>query len=250
MTVLSDALQWLRSRYLEATVPVKVGEDDFRSLYATSDGLIESPKNRRAFSDQLSDPREIGRWLELHEQAATVFVGTKHVEAVLHGSGDNWFDRAFVQLKLSDPFCSLIKMQTKQTANQKAMVLWLRRYFGDCEAAKILASKLRRVDFTRAAQVKGSFDHGRESLGRSVESAVQSTEDLPESVVLECHVWDIWPSMVSIRCLFVVDAEEQGFSIIPLAGEIERAEVAAVSQLRDALQPLLPAGTYAVLGER
>lgn len=71
-----------------------------------------------------------------------------------------------------------------------------------------------------------TVSHGRESMGREIDSEIQSTVGaIPEEVVLHLLLTDDLeiPSRYPVRCLLDIDAAQQTFSLIPAAGEVDRA---------------------------
>lgn len=71
-----------------------------------------------------------------------------------------------------------------------------------------------------------TVSHGRESMGREIDSEIQSTVGaIPEEVVLHLLLTDDLeiPTRYPVRCLLDIDPAQQTFSLIPAAGEVERA---------------------------
>lgn len=102
---------------------------------------------------------------------------------------------------------------------------------------------IRRIDFTRRSEGAASADHGRESLGRSVEAAVQQADQVPEEFTVQTSVYanpgvrEL--SKVSVRCGVYLDVQNESIEIRVLADEIEAAVNAAQGAIGEALREQL-----------
>jgi len=102
---------------------------------------------------------------------------------------------------------------------------------------------LRRVDFKRSSDGASVTEHGRESLGRSVEAAVQQADSIPEEFSVEVPVFStpgtLAASTLAVRCGIYLDVLNETVQIRPLADELARAKHAAVQQIADTLETQL-----------
>jgi len=105
-------------------------------------------------------------------------------------------------------------------------------------------SAIRKIDFTRKSDGGASVDHGRETLGRSVEAAVQQADSIPEEFRVTTPVYsnpglkDL--STVTVRCGVYLDMQGECIEIRVLADEIQGAICAAQTAIGDALCAALP----------
>lgn len=105
-----------------------------------------------------------------------------------------------------------------------------------------LIRALRKVDFRRRADGSVEVEHGRSSLGKSVENVVQGREDIPEFIDVKVSMFtDIsFDSRVTIRLGIHIDVIEESVVIAPLADELARAGEAVAKRLTDELRAALP----------
>lgn len=141
--------------------------------------------------------------------------------------------------------CSMLLVPTKrwtlvQQLERQAMVLtpaeavrFLRFEMpGSGAAMEALVQALRRVDFARTSTGAARVEHGRETLGRSVEATVQGVETIPETVEIAVPVWSVrgLDDLVARVTLGIhLDVEQQRVVLRVLADETERAMRQAVS---------------------
>lgn len=100
-----------------------------------------------------------------------------------------------------------------------------------------LIDALRKVDFERKGTGASTVQHGRESLGKSVEIVVQQADQIPESIRIEIPVFSN-PGLrfsASVEVGIYVDLEREAIEIRPLADEIESGIEAAQAQIALAL---------------
>lgn len=106
-----------------------------------------------------------------------------------------------------------------------------------------LIATLGKIDFTRNGANRADVAHGRESLGRSVEAAVQQADKVPDrfkATVPVFHNGGLRGVKVDVLCGVYLDMEAEGICIYPLADEIESALESAQSQLHVLLAEKLP----------
>lgn len=110
-----------------------------------------------------------------------------------------------------------------------------------------LIRALARVDFTRTSSGKSSQEHGRESLGRSVEAAVQSAEQVPETFNIAVPIWST-PGLqgfaASVQIGIYLDLDAQKIEVRVLPDEIERVMGLAVKGLIELLSEQIKAPIF------
>lgn len=101
---------------------------------------------------------------------------------------------------------------------------------------------LSRVDFTRTGAGKSHVEHGKESLGRSVEASVQQAENIPKDFGVGVPVWTnngFARYSVTIEFGLFLDLDEQNVELRVLSDECQRVVnatlVALANDLRDSL---------------
>lgn len=106
---------------------------------------------------------------------------------------------------------------------------------------------LSRVDFTRTGAGKSHVEHGRESLGRSVEAAVQQADNIPKDFVVGVPVWTnsgFARYAVNIEFGLFLDLDEQCVELRVLSDECQRVVnatmVSLAADLRESLDGNVP----------
>lgn len=109
--------------------------------------------------------------------------------------------------------------------------------------AEPVIQALRRVDFTRTSAGRTVNEHGRESLGRSVEAAVQQADQIPEAFTVEVAPFasaGLQGITVALRIGVVLDLEAQRVVFRLLPDEYELAMVRGLNGVGDLLREALP----------
>jgi len=109
---------------------------------------------------------------------------------------------------------------------------------------------LSRIDFVRTGAGKSHVDHGKESLGRSVEAAVQQAESIPKDFDVAVPVWtNSGFSRYSVNVNFglFLDLEEQVVELRVLSDECQRVVNQTMVALVQDLMRSLP-GVPVLLG--
>ena len=139
-------------------------------------------------------------------------------------------ERMTMPLSTTNRFEKLINMQGG--GNQIAPRSLIRMLRFDLSGTCIyhVIAGLRKLDFTRKSDGSSVTEHGRESLGKNVEAAVQQAAAIPEEFNITVPLYsnaglrDL--STATIAMGIHIDVFEQTIELSPLADEIERARVA------------------------
>lgn len=100
-------------------------------------------------------------------------------------------------------------------------------------------SGLRRVDFTRKSDGSSTTEHGRETLGKSVEAQVQQADEIPEhfEVTLPLFMNPGFGSFTAaVRVGIDIDVHNQCIRMIPSVDGITVAIGSAVTQIVEKLR--------------
>lgn len=172
--------------------------------------------------------------------APEVYVSASGVVALL----DREDRRARVTVRFAESrrWATIVALQQPQKYQPKAAVKMLKMDLHGGNVGHVIQS-LSRVNFQRTSAGSTSVEHGRESLGRSVEAAVQQAKDVPEEFDLAVPVWStsgFSRFTVHVRFGLYLDLEEQCVELRVLADEVERARnqalAAVVKELGDRLK--------------
>lgn len=163
--------------------------------------------------------------------APEVFHDDERVEVILERADRR--ESAVMSLVHSQRFLRLVELQIGIAADARDIVRFLRFELHDCGVAEVLKA-LRQVDFTRQSSGGRTTEHGRESLGRSVEAAVQQADKIPEEFTAEVPVFQnsgLRSITAKVRVGVYVDVDAEKVELRTLTDEIEQAKVQAQRSL-------------------
>lgn len=129
---------------------------------------------------------------------------------------------------------TLVSLSKGQQGMTTADAVKLIRFELHGAGADALCAALRKVDFTRTGNGARTVEHGRESLGTSVEAAVQGVSEIPQEFTAQVPVWGnqgLRVIQARVRCGVYLDVNNQSVQIKPLADEISNALEAAQGEL-------------------
>ncbi len=139
-------------------------------------------------------------------------------------------ERARCYLHATEQFETLTGLTTPRQFEPKAAIKLLRfdLHGADSEG---LVQALTRVDFLRRSEGTSTVEHGKESLGRMVEAAVQQADSIPDRFTVTVPIWSGFATTVSVHCGVYLDLETQRVELRVLADEIQRVTLLAVAGL-------------------
>lgn len=136
--------------------------------------------------------------------------------------------------------CRAIEAQPR-TMHPRDAVKMLRLELHGGKHETIIQS-LSQVDFTRNSIGRSHVEHGRESLGKSVEASVQQADKVPKEFIVGVPVWTnngFTRYAVNITFGVFLDMDTQAVELRVLSDECQRvvnqALLAVVSDLRESL---------------
>ena len=150
---------------------------------------------------------------------------------------------ATLSLLPTDRYTSLVKMSGEPLSCTVNEAVRLLRFELHGVGADHVVQALKRVDFSRTSRGTAVTEHGKESLGKSVEATIQATDEIPETVDLTVPLYSN-PGVSDFTAIITVgiylDVDTQRVAFRPLADEIMKAQNAVMSQLFQALRDRLP----------
>jgi len=168
-----------------------------------------------------------------------------HSGIVVHLDRLDRRDTFRLALLRSQRFQTLEGLAAGSSMDQQAAIRMLRFGLHGSGVEKLIVA-LRKVDFTRKSDGRSHLEHGRESLGNSVEAAVQPTSEIPETFMVSVPVY-INPgfaelTLVEVWCGISIDlqASPVKFEIRPLADELHSAVLRAQASIGAKLAADLP----------
>lgn len=167
-------------------------------------------------------------------------------EIVLILDRSDGHERMTMPLTQTNRFEKLINMQggVNSQIAPRNLIRMLRFELSDTGIDHVIAG-LRKLDFTRKSDGRSDIEHGKESLGKSVEAAVQQADNIPEEFDIEVPIYsnaglrDL--STVRIKMGIYIDVFEQMIELSPLADEMEKALVTAQRAIGEYLRSKLQA---------
>lgn len=166
-----------------------------------------------------------------------VYIGSDQVFAYL----DRNNRRASVSLPLpySSRFSVLKRMDTQALSlTPSEAVKFIRFEFQDVGADALLGA-LGRIDFTRKGTGASTTAHGKESLGRSVEVAVQQADQVPDRFTAKVALYNVTglrSVVVEVECGVYLDVQNERVVLRPLADEVATALLTAQAAVLEILQ--------------
>lgn len=143
-------------------------------------------------------------------------------------------DRVDMCLCESEQLATLRKLPRK--FDQRGLITFLKRDLAGATSDAIIAT-FRGISFRRSDAGTGAVSHGGESLGRSVESAVEGTGEIPERLLVEVPIYANLGLRVrrQISLDLEVDSREATFTLAVLPDEI----VTAIQKMQDQIKAML-----------
>lgn len=222
-----EAVQKLTKDSLEVTIIPVPGRGDKAILNVRGEAKeisISPPARSHCIGSLESFCEAIATWGD----ECKVFVNDKQAVAVLRDVEDRR-DTLTMPLKLHPQFAFVKTMKGQQ--QQKQIVRWLRHDLAGC-VPEGLVSIFRVLEFKRSNDGSSRTEHGRESLGRSVEAAVNNAENIPETFNLTVPVLDIaFSTAEPIRCSVDIDVAAGTIAIDPVPGQLEQAMRNAIENI-------------------
>ena len=156
----------------------------------------------------------IGRWCD----GGTVWHNEERVVVVFDDL--NRRDVGVLPLRRSPQFYLLEKLG-KDGLDHRTFIRTLRHDLAYTGVEGLL-SLVRKVEFKRHNDGRSDIGHGKESLGRAVEAAVTTTDELPEEVDLSVPLYETegCAANESVRCSLDIDISTERFSLVPLPGQL------------------------------
>jgi hypothetical protein len=245
-TVGVSELEWVRrlsERAASASGKLSILQelsDDFSITYVTADGQV-SEKTRRPMArrflfnsvDQLGASIDLAKSVFESESGGgvvipAIFVSRSGVLLVwnLSGGSGRGRDRSVYYVQSHDEF--KVFYGDTENLNQKQFLRLLRvnlkSALGELGNTLIPAiSSIRWETGSRGASQVGS---GRESMGREINSEIRSLAgEIPDEIVLNLRLSrdPATPGRYPVRCVLQIDSQQQTFSLLPMAGELDRA---------------------------
>jgi|SRR6185503_8266965 len=172
--------------------------------YAMPDGTVRlesiraPPRNYR-----LASFTDLCALVLHHAEDALVFHDYGHIQVVL-----DKFDRREVATMGLESSCAFSFLRGLCANDGVSFTVpQVVRFLRSIKATPERIAEFRKIDFARTVGTRNDVQHGRESLGRSIEAAVQQADKIPEAFTVEVPVY----SSAGLPSETIVDVEVQVF---------------------------------------
>lgn len=240
---LFDAVVLQTTKAMRPTVVHADAEPNHVYLLAHADGKVEQrealpePRAHRAgdLSAIIEMVHELTRRSEESVSDTNLVVWYSREAVVLLLDDATRRDRLTLPLTLHPQLLALQQLeQSKQQFDQKGFVSLLRIQFAGCLGpAGNLIEIVRQVKFKQHQDGHGVVQHGKASIGRSIQSELTGAGTIPEQTTLDVPVFagPLAARRYAIECAIEVDPASERFQLIPFPGAVEAAICAAEAQL-------------------
>lgn len=168
---------------------------------------------------------------------AFCFLGRTSVVALLDHADRR--ERVTLALLNSDRWITVAGLGARELSQKEAVHLLRMKLQDTGKDAARLAAAIKTIEFERTGSGKRTVEHGRETLGKEVESIVQGVDGIPETVEFLVPIWagpDLEGYTAKVKCGVYIDVEDETFTITPLGDEIENATQEALDRLRTEIE--------------
>lgn len=244
--MLKEALQylWDSARSSQKAVILQVPGDG-RTCTVDQDGklvtLTIAPPLRAHQVDSVADLiAAAGKW-----NTAPVIWLNDTCPVLIIDDGDRR-EKVSLPLKKTKQFSFLENLKSDHGFDQVAMIRALRVDLPGAEKRAELITSIRTLKWRTSSEGSVDIQHGKESLGKSVENEVTGQGQIPELVVVTCPVFrnpGEEQNQFGIGCDLEIDSADQEFIFRPLPDEIENATASALNDIRSRLVNALPSVT-------
>lgn len=156
-----------------------------------------------------------------------------------------------MHLSRTDQFSLLDKLSSCEVRwyDHRGFLRLLRHDLAEC-GTEGTASIMQRVTFKQHSGGQSDISHGKESMGRSVNSAVDAIEELPQTLLLTVPVYCEFPMIYQqIMCSLEIDANAARFALTPRPGQMDQAVIDAQEEIGKHLSDALPPDVIVLSGE-
>lgn len=150
-------------------------------------------------------------------------------------------DQATLTLKKTPQLQLLQNNTTAQPRSQADIIKFLRiDMAGTLPDGKGLIGLLREMKFDQNTAGSGNVQHGRESMGKSIEAQVLGLSAIPEELTLNVRLFDVpdIQTVAQIQCAIDIIVMAQQFRIVPLPMQIQNALAMGMEKILETLEQL------------
>lgn len=225
--MLKEFIQSIRDLALEAERPFILKDPELphdATLVAFKGKLEKIARVRPDRTEKLEDVGSFAKCVADFGAAdlkRTVFVGIEEAVCVY---GDDRFDRTRLPLKVTDRWRALLDLYARDFTPKEAVQFL--RFVLHAAGADSMITALRVLNFEELKRVGSTVQHGRESLGRSIEAKVEQADRVPEQFRASVQVFrnaGLREIIAQVDVAVYLDVEKQRVRLVPLADAITSA---------------------------
>lgn len=256
-TFLADGIQAiatladLASKKTDARIVEGIAPNDRKKIVQFDGKLqtfdIDPPPRKHAVRTLGDIVTAANRWQKVQGEtdvaprSGVIWIGDASV--VLLPNDDDRRDSVSMPLVRTDLWQTLLNLKQNSCVDQPAMIRLLRTQFAQVAGATELLAKVRLIRFRSAEESNSEMNHGKESLGMSIEREIVGGQDLPEQLEVFVSPWlngnAIGPSRVRVDV--EIRVADKKFSLRPNPDDLAAAEQehqeAIAQHLQDELGP-------------
>jgi hypothetical protein len=247
--MILEVLKFLKGEFLAAEKSVVVEDGPKVVSYLRPDGSVvrfaKDIPNRDHTLGSLSDLIDFAKTYDASSGQTVVWFCDHGVQVVLDDD-DHRCERGTLLLQFSETFKTLQELaKEKPFLEPKPFLRLLRIDLAGTIDPKDLAEKVKKVKFENGVSTSVEINRNKESLGRSITSAVDAGGvEIPETVVLNVPVYSASGESeirTPVLCSVEVDSTLGRFRLLPLPGELAKAITWHIESIRgrllEALEP-------------
>lgn len=174
-------------------------------------------------------------------ETVEIFYSAAEIRALLDGNTRRE-ESVLMALRPTTRFQTLCDLQKPRSFSVRDAVKFLRFELHGGTVGTVIDA-LSSIDFTRKSDGRQAAGHGRESLGKAVEAAVQNADRVPEEFTVRLPAFSnpgCKGFQVQVTCGVFLDLQNECVEIRVLADEIERELNAVVNEIGQAMRSELP----------
>jgi len=258
MSMLAEAIEAIRNMACQETatlekqfVTAPPSEPSHVYFQRGADGLIERKvagvEERNYTTYRMKD--FVTAVLKLPSPKPAVFVGEERVTAILDETGDRR-DRVVMPLTYTGQFAALKGLAAQRLCmGQDTFIDFLRIELAGCVSADV-SGIFRQLKFTNNSNGESSYETGRQQISRSVLREIAAGTDehgdprsIPDEININLLVYEqTWGDAIkwNVACAVVIDFDKGKFTLIPLAGELNKVRLLTQNNLAEHIAVGLP----------
>ncbi len=139
-------------------------------------------------------------------------------------------NRLAMDFSFSKPFLFFVDLDAKpKTFSQRDLIFTLRTTLAKCQSkCPHFLKLLRDLRFTSGSTDAASIQHGKSSVGKTIQREATGQDAIPEEIVFNVPIFmDKVACFADIECAVDVDAGTQTIQLVPLPGQVEAAKASA-----------------------